>query len=51
MIEHKKTKDAVWIDGLGYCVEVVHTRFNGSVNESYVSYTPIDLKSKKIKNN
>jgi hypothetical protein len=37
MIEHKRTNEKVWIDGLGYCVEVTHTNVNGS----YTSYTPI----------
>jgi len=39
-MESKRTNDSVWIDGLGYCVEVTHTSFNG--DESYVSYTPIN---------
>jgi len=34
---HKKTKDEVWVDGLGYCVEVKHT---DEVGQSYISYTP-----------
>jgi len=36
---HKKTKEKVWIDGLGMCVEVKHTDGNG---DSYTSYTPIE---------
>ena len=42
MIEHKRTKDKVWIDGLGYCVEVTHTDVMGS----YTSYTPIEILTK-----
>ena len=38
MTEHKRTNDKVWIDGLGYCLEVTHTDVNGS----YTSYTPIE---------
>jgi hypothetical protein len=34
---HKRTKDKVWVDGLGYCVEVTHYNEMGS----YTSYTPI----------
>ena len=47
MMEHKRTNDCVWIDGLGNCVEVVHTRFNPcGVDESYTSYTPIETLTK-----
>ena len=42
MIEHKRTNDKVWIDGLGYCVEVTHTDVMGS----YTSYTPIETLTK-----
>ena len=38
MIEHKKIGEK-WIDGLGLCVEVLHT---DEVGESYTSYTPIE---------
>ena len=44
MMEHKRTNDKVWVDGIGYCVEVVHTRFINGVAESYTSYTPIESK-------
>jgi len=40
---HKKTKEKVWVDGLGYCVEVLHTDGNG---DSYTSYTPIEILTK-----
>ena len=36
---HKKTKDKVWVDGLGYCVEVKH--YNELGKYEYKSYTPI----------
>jgi len=42
MRESKRTNDSVWVDGLGYCVEVTHTSFNGTKDEVYVSYTPIN---------
>jgi hypothetical protein len=42
MIEHKRTNDKVWIDGLGYCVEVTHI----GINDSYTSYTPIETLTK-----
>ena len=42
MMEHKKTGKK-WIDGLGYCVEVVHT---DEVGKSYTSYTPIETLTK-----
>ena len=42
MRESKRTNDIVWIDGLGYCAKVTHTSFNGTSDEVYVSYTPIN---------
>ena len=40
---HKRTNDKIWVDGLGYCVEVVHT---DEVGGSYTSYTPIEILTK-----
>ena len=41
MRESKRTNDSVWIDGLGYCVEVTH--YNELGKYEYKSYTPIEL--------
>ena len=46
MRESKRTNDSIWVDGLGYCVEVTHTSFNGTNDEVYVSYTPIETLTK-----
>jgi hypothetical protein len=40
----KRTSNAKWIDGLGYCVEVVHTDEVGKYD--YTSYTPIETLTK-----
>ena len=37
---HKKSTEKVWIDGLGYCVEVKH--YNELGKYEYKSYTPIE---------
>jgi len=37
---HKKSTEKVWIDGLGYCVEVKH--YNALGKYEYKSYTPIE---------
>jgi len=37
-MEHKRINKSVLVDGLGYCVEVLHISEDGS---SYTSYTPI----------
>ena len=49
MRESKRTNDSIWVDGLGYCVEVTHTSFNGTNDEVYVSYTPINQIARLIK--
>jgi hypothetical protein len=37
---HKKSTEKVWVDGLGYCVEVKH--YNELGKYEYKSYTPIE---------
>ena len=43
MMIHKRSTEKVWVDGLGYCVEVTHT---DAVGGSYTSYTPIEILTK-----
>jgi hypothetical protein len=43
MMEHKRINKSVLVEGLGYCVEVLHICEDGS---SYTSYTPIETLTK-----
>jgi hypothetical protein len=37
---HKRSTEKVWVDGLGYCVEVTH--YNELGEYEYKSYTPTE---------